>query len=106
MINLEVFPFHKLVQGVPLHERLEDANVVVAIWSVVLVPEANSMTNQVHHYPTRVAVLSKFDRLLPAIVTDQFGATTWIIPAGAGAPALVVQGELEVVRLYRSKEET
>ena len=106
MINLEVFPFHKLVQGVALHKRLEDANVVVAIWSVVLVPEANGMANQVHHYPTRVAILSKFDRLLPAIIANQYGATTWIIPTGAGASALLVQGELEIVRLYRSKEET
>ena len=106
IINLDVLPFHKLVQGVALHERLEDANVVVAIWSVVLVPEANGMANQVHHYPTRVAILSKFDRLLPAIVADQYRATTWIIPASAGASALVVQGELEIVRLYRSKEET
>jgi len=106
MINLDVFPFHKLVQGVALHERLEDTNVVVAIWSVVLVPEANSMANQVHHYSTRVAVLSKFDHLLAAIVADQFGATTWIIPTGAGASVLVVMGELEIVRLHRSKEET
>ena len=106
IINLDVLPFHKLVQGVALHKRLEDANVVVAIWSVVLVPEANSMANQVHHYTTRVAILSKFDRLLPAIVADQYGATTWIIPTGTGASALLVQGELEIVRLYRSKEET
>jgi len=106
VINLDVLPFHKLVQGVVLHESLEDTNVVVAIWSVVLVPEANSMANQVHHYSTRVAVLSKFDHLLAAIVADQFGATTWIIPTSTSAPVLVVKSELEVVRLHRSKEET
>ena len=94
IINLKVPAFHKFVHGIVLHKMTDNLDVVVSIGSGVFMPEANSMTNQMHHYSSAVTILSKFDHLLAAIVAYKFGVATRIIPTGTGASVSIGRSEL------------
>ena len=106
MVDLKTFALYELVQSVIFNERFEDTHETVAIWSVVFMPEANSVANQMHHYSGAVAILSKFNHLLASIVANKFRVAAWIVPTGTGTLFSIGRGELNVVSLHCSIEKS
>ena len=106
MINLKALALYKLVQSVIFNERFDDIHETVAIWSVVFMPEANSMANQMHHYSSAVAILSKSNHLLASSLTNKFRVAAWIVPTGTGALFSFGHSELNVVGLQCSIEKS